>query len=255
MSGAIDPYSLTTRSPFIPSLAVKGKKDRLLKYANVLYGSINLFRKASFVGNFNEDEQRSGNIRYFFPDGCKGSDIKMAPIVLPIPTATPVKIFIKEVDGIKPPETKIPPFIQPQPPTVVVPPFTPAPVTNPPTRKPVLVTFPPTPRPIPPVTPKPVIVETPKVITRIPVPIESILRVPSNQVKDSCQKSCCSDDENVAKLILPIPMKSFGKSAGSCESFAKLIIPVDGLNPDSLRSLTRGSDTSELIRTVLQSLS
>lgn len=186
----------------------------------------------------------------------------MAPIVLPVP---PVEVFIKPGDGIFPPKIPTVPFIQPEPPTVVVPPFIPVappvtpkvvPVTKPPTKKPEFVTAPPTARPTPPVTPRPVIVETQNLLTRIPVPIDSNLRfTPSNQVKDTCQKSCCSDDENVAKLVLPIPMKNLGKSDGSCESFAKLIIPVDGLNPDSLRSLTRGSDTSELIKTVLQSLS
>lgn len=103
-------------------------------------------------------------------------------------------------------------------------------------------------------TPRP----TPPLLTKIPVPFNSLLRNPSTQngkSTGSCSNSCCDDDDS-AKLILPIPMKHLGQTEGSCEAYAKLIIPVEGLNPDSLRSLTRGPDaTSELIKSVLQSLS
>lgn len=42
-------------------------------------------RKASFVQSFNEDEIRSANIRYFFPDGCQiGVAEDQRPVIPPI---------------------------------------------------------------------------------------------------------------------------------------------------------------------------
>ncbi|CRL01931.1 CLUMA_CG015311, isoform A [Clunio marinus] len=190
-------------------------------------------RKASFVGDFNEDEQRSQNIRYFFPDGCKGSDIN----VLPMP---PPFVFKETEIPVSPPkeETKLiteeafPPI------NVVVPPFVPI---EPPTT---------TPKPPPPPTtrppPPPVVVTSAPLFTKVPASLIS---------KNINQNCCCSDDDSIPKLVLKAPMKSLGKSSDSCEKYVKLIIPVEGLNPDSLKSLTKGSDTSEIIKSVLQSLS
>lgn len=131
---------------------------------------------------------------------------------------------------------------------LLVPPFDPteAPATT--TTPVVRVTPPPT---APPTTKTPL--PTPALLTRIPVPQNSILRMMTQVApkEHSCSNSCCADDEASAKLILPVPMKG---SSDGCQSFAKLIIPVNGLNPDSLRSLTKGSDTTELIKSVLQAL-
>lgn len=113
--------------------------------------------------------------------------------------------------------------------------------TNPPTNPPTTVA----------VTPRP----TAPLLTKIPVPFNSLLRNPSTPNAGKSADSCCCDDDS-AKLILPISMKHLVQDEGSCGAYAKLIIPVEGLNPDSLRSLTRSGDaTHELLKSVLQSLS
>lgn len=242
------------------------------------------FRKASFVGDFNEDQQRSENIRYFFPDGCKGSDIVIPPGVNIPMTLPPPKVFVNSGEPVSPPKVPVVPqipklqtdLVPPTfvPPPVVVPvvpvaqpkpPVTPKPVVttpipSPPITPPKKVETPATPQPTPPSTRSPQVTPTlpsMQLITKIPAPPRPVDNSFISKVvpppKDACRNTCCSDDDTAAKLVIPIPLKNVGKS-GSCEKIAKLIIPVDGLNPDSLRSLTKGSDTSELIKTVLQSL-
>lgn len=206
----------------------------------------------------------------------------MLPVEFPPPQERIIKKPDEPVNPPKVPVQPTKPLFRSQPPTEVEPPFDPSEtsttlrpaVVTPPkavvtaatTPKPVPVTttpkptqkttkpVPSTPKPSPP-TPKPIIVTTPPLLTRIAVPSDSVFRQVSPPVANECQKSCCGDDDSVAKIVLPVPMRSLGKSSGSCERFAKLIIPIEGLNPDSLRSLTKGADASELIKTVLQSLS
>ena len=69
---------------------------------------------------------------------------------------------------------------------------------------------------------------------------------------DSCEKSCCEDDESAAKIVLSIPIKG-AKSSGSCGMFAKLIIPIEGLSPENLKAL-KVSDTNEVIKNILKAL-
>jgi hypothetical protein len=199
-----------------------------------------------------------------------------------------IKTFFKTEEPLSPPSlVVVPPPVapsvktqstpRPNPPTPKVTPSTPkvtpstpkvtssTPKVTPPTQKPTPATVKPTPR----VTPPPPAPQTPPATPPATTPPQTPSTLPPNQIitkipappsmpridppKDTCEKTCCSEDDSGPKLVLPVPLKGDGKS-GSCERYAKLIIPVDGLNPDSLRSLTKGADTSELIRTVLQSL-
>lgn len=94
-------------------------------------------------------------------------------------------------------------------------------------------------------------------LTRIPVPFDSVLRMmspPSSSEGDTCKNACCVADENTPKIVLPISMKHLGKQHDGCESFAKLVIPIDGLSPADLRALASVS-VNELVKKVLESLS
>lgn len=95
----------------------------------------------------------------------------------------------------------------------------------------------------------------PNLLTRIPVPFDSVLRMlpPASSQNDYSNSACCIADENTPKLVLPISMKHLVKQEGSCESFAKIVIPIDGLSPENLRSLSSIS-VNELIKRVLESI-
>ncbi|CAO1414640.1 unnamed protein product [Diamesa tonsa] len=146
-------------------------------------------RKASFFESFNEDEIKSSNIRYFFPNGCKST---MIDIKLIDPSATPS------------------PYVSPQfsiTPSLIVP-VTQITPTNP--TKPSLPT--PTLNPVKPVSPSKTIPINPIVPAEI-----------SNQCQDCCEDAqrptllmarnsettCCKKD--VAKLSIPISMDKLAK--------------------------------------------
>jgi hypothetical protein len=99
------------------------------------YDAINVYprsggvREASFIGNFDEDQKKSENIRYFFPEGCKGGNLipeeknPMANIVkvsiqttppnvkkTPAPPTQPAKIYTPKPT----PPVSIPPPPPPQ---------------------------------------------------------------------------------------------------------------------------------------------
>jgi hypothetical protein len=170
------------------------------------------------------------NIRYFFPDGCKGFDFKQQPSInTPVivkkpdpPIRPPITTTPKPVTPVREPSTSNPNFLRPK----VEPP---APVRNPPTPRPT----PPTPRPTPP-TPKtpatapPVVKPTPR----------SQLTPPAD---NTCKADSCCDDHK-PKLVIPIQLK--GKSGET----------VEGLDADLLRSLTNGGDSKALIRSILQNI-
>jgi hypothetical protein len=70
-------------------------------------------------------------------------------------------------------------------------------------------------------------------------------------VPDNGCIGCCSDDESTPKIVIPIKLKNAsdnGKS-GSCASYAKLVLPADNVDVNSLKS-----NPAELARMVLQSL-
>lgn len=304
----------------------------MLKDSEVSHSFKSFYRKASFVGDFNEDEQRSQNIRYFFPDGCKGIEFAVSPLTLPksmmvklesqigvridkkidppirvpsinyepplppndeglLPPLASAKLRIPPNDSMNPPapqrssnttpkksktvkatpaakppktvavtprptESTARPTIKTTEPTTAISPATTEPTqpfdeTDEPASNPTASTAS-VPKSTAPLQTRP----TPSRLTKIPVPFDSVLRMisPPATQEDSCRNACCSADENTPKLVLPIPMKHLVKQESSCESFAKIVIPIDGLSPENLRALSTVS-VNELIKTILASLS
>ncbi|KAL7037677.1 hypothetical protein ACKWTF_009324 [Chironomus riparius] len=93
----------------------------------------------------------------------------------------------------------------------------------------------PEPKPTPAVFKKPIVVA--------PIPEEP---------KNTCEaKSCCSEDDAIPKLVIPINLGA--AKSGSCPRFAKLIVPADSVGMESLKTLL--SNPSELAKTIIKSLS
>lgn len=74
------------------------------------------------------------------------------------------------------------------------------------------------------------------------------------ELPEECESSySCCDDPRAARLVIPIPMKS---ASGRCGRVAQLILPLKGLDNDSIRRLTDSLpdeiDTTQIIRNVLQ---
>jgi hypothetical protein len=215
-------------------------------------------RKASFVGDFSEDEQRSKNIRYFFPDGCRGIEIPFDTLTNVPPTRTfePPKEtkFISSTPRPDPITTKI----------TTAATATPKPIFN---QSKIVPNNLPNRNSIETVTklPAKIVQEAatttakPTTTKFTPQPSQQVPVIVSPPEGRTCQKQqqCCSDDDSVAKLVLPVALKN--TQSGACQSFAKLIIPIEGLSQESLKSLTNGFsngiDTSDLIKNVLKLLS
>lgn len=68
--------------------------------------------------------------------------------------------------------------------------------------------------------------------------------------------SCC-EEASAGKFVIPIPLKS-GSSKSCCLQFAKLILPINGFDDDSIRKLTSSVseeiDAKQLIRKILANL-
>ncbi|XP_070491503.1 uncharacterized protein [Chironomus tepperi] len=251
------------------------------------YNVINVYpksggvREATFIGNFNEDKDKSENIRYFFPEGCRGDDSNiiipaeknpMPPPVIrvvepsPRPTPTPAPTTPKTTP--KPPtqppptprrtiEQSVPPKLIPttrQPKADI-----PAPKAAPkvePKPAPKAEPKPSPPKPAPKVEPKPA---PPKAAPKVePKPTPALFKKPivvapiPEEPKNSCEvKTCCNDDESVPKLVIPINL-GVAKD-GSCPRFAKLVVPADSVGMESLKTLL--SNPSELAKTIIKSLS
>lgn len=65
-------------------------------------------RQASFVQTFNEDEVRSENIRYFFPDGCSSASlIYDSPVEIPpiVKKDEVIEVPVEETTTVLPEET------------------------------------------------------------------------------------------------------------------------------------------------------
>lgn len=191
-------------------------------------------RKASFVGDFNEAEQQSQNIRYFFPDGCKGA--------APTSGTQPQKPFVQ----VKDPEP-----IRP----ITRPPSTPAP-TPPTTKRPTPTTKPPTQPPkvfLPPKVPNQ-IVDPPKPAKSVikPPPVEPVTSTSTIVENNVCDANCC--DSNKPMLVLPVPLKSGAAKSGSCGAFGKLKIPIEGIDIKSLELLAKGGDSKELVKSILKNI-
>lgn len=73
-------------------------------------------RKASFIDQFNEEEQKSQNIRFFFPDGCK-SEFVLASGTEKSKITVPPSIYTKAYSNtrstlIEPTTEKNPPLVK-----------------------------------------------------------------------------------------------------------------------------------------------
>lgn len=100
---------------------------------------------------------------------------------------------------------------------------------------------------------KPPVVYLPPVTNR---PTISQEIVPPALPTCSSSTSCC-EEASAGKFVIPIPLKS-DSSKGCCRQFAKLILPINGFDDDSIRKLT-GSvseeiDATQLIRKILANL-
>ena len=82
-------------------------------------------------------------------------------------------------------------------------------------------------------------------------------KVPNTSDTCSNKNSCC-EDESMAKLIIPIPIKSMQQTASStCGTFAKLIIPLSLANSPTLSRLSSNMNelnTADLIKSILKLL-
>ncbi|XP_070491502.1 uncharacterized protein [Chironomus tepperi] len=87
------------------------------------YNVINVYpksggvREATFIGNFNEDKDKSENIRYFFPEGCRGDD---SNIIIPAeknPMPPPVIRVVEPSPRPTPTPAPTTPKTTPKPPT------------------------------------------------------------------------------------------------------------------------------------------
>lgn len=235
-------------------------------------------RKASFRRQFNEDPSLSENIRYFFPDGCKGIDIlidnssRLRSIVVPISEVIArLPVTMKPAIGSDIVYTTQPnTYVPPGPPHIYAPnqihiPIKP-PVDEylPPTRTTTQVTptntyLPPSNTYLPPSDPENVYLPpedpsneylppTVKPLTLPQISTEDLL--PPNLPSGNC---CCDESSSSGKFIIPVPLKY-----QDSKLVAKIILPLNGMNKESVLKLTNAFtdeiDGSELIRNILQNL-
>lgn len=153
-------------------------------------------REASFIRNFDEEQDRSGNLRYFFPEGCRGFDSEISaeknPMTPFIKTST-TGAFPATIPPFKVPE---PPKLKPTPSPQRIPDPTPSTRRNPPPT-PSTPFVPNTPLPPPPPTPA-----TPKV-----TPPEKYLPPPQKYLPPAA-KSPLQQPTN-GRYITKAPAKSF----------------------------------------------
>lgn len=230
----------------------------------------------------------SENIRYFFPQGCKGIDVlidnssrlrSMAsspyihirlPVTLKPSTATsndqlpgmhdegynfpgPPHIYAPnqiQMSGSKPPNLYLPPTHPTTiPPMTYLPPVKPQDPTN--------VYLPPVDKPSSVQPEDPANVYLPPVDKPSPPsPTIDIDILPPPEVQEeSCSSSMmCCEEASPGKLIIPIPLKS----SSCCARVAKLILPVSGFDEDSIRKLTlsvsQEIDATQLLASILSNL-
>lgn len=203
-----------------------------------------------FADEFDDEDLRNRNVKYFFPGACKVNEedtiqlFERAPIV--------------NVNGLS--RKRVVPTPATLPPTIalltssnrnsVVPP------TLPPTVPPLLVSI--ERSEIPGQEREGPITKTERKIPPPPPKISSrasIFSIVETEYPRAPINSCCSDDEPPTVVTLTIAVKSLGKSKGSCKSYVKMTIPVDALDSHSLYSLTNGYDKTEMAQIISQLLS
>lgn len=224
-------------------------------------------RKASFVMSFNEEEIRSANIRYFFPDGCQSPQLEVnsQAVQREVETARQPKEFVPKTKtsrtfnveegpvtrGPKPSKNKISKDtlsvqpLKPEIPVEVAEPDTTQkyieastarprsdPITVKPRSDPVIVN--PRSRPI---TVKP----------KIEAPSTRYLPEPATPYKAPDTNSLCSDtccDDNRPQILM-----SKASSGSCCKGVSKIVIPIDSAILEKL-SITEISDLNSLTSSV-----
>lgn len=246
-------------------------------------------RKASFVGDFNEDPSVSENIRYFFPTGCKGTDILidnssrlrsmiMSHILEDMPAAHPRLPVTRKT-------TKLPlGYVYHESPNAYIPPgpmhiYAPNQIQAP-TKKPGNLYLPALQADVPsnvylpskPASPfesnvnlisppadtylpphKPADEYLPPATTPAPTLNQEI--VPPSSANCVGSSRCC--DDSYGKIVIPIPL-TIKDGGGCCKPQAKLILPVNGFDSKSLAelklSIPEEIDVTKLLKNILENL-
>lgn len=246
-------------------------------------------RKASFVGEFNEDPSVSENIRYFFPTGCKGTDILidnssrlrsmlMTHILEGMPEANPrlpvTRKTTKSPSGYVYDDPSPNAYIPPGPPHIYAPnqiqahtkkpgnlylPASQADVSSSvnlpskpasPIESNVNLFLPPADTYLPPH--KPADEYLPPAATPAPT-VNQI--VPPSSTNCIGSSSCC--DDSYGKIVIPIPLTN--KAGGECcKPQAQLILPMNGFDSKSLKelklSIPEEIDVTRLLKNILENL-
>lgn len=100
----------------------------------------------------------------------------------------------------------------------------------------------------------PVVPEDPSTVYLPPIEIESSSTPPTitNEIvppeipEETCASSMCCEEASLGQFVIPIPLKS----PSCCARVAKLILPINGFDADSIRKLTQ-SVSKELDATQL----
>lgn len=250
-----------------------------------------IYRKASFVGDFNEDPSISENIRYFFPSGCKGIDVLIdnssrlrslasdpyVHIRLPV-TLKPVLEADEVENNMAPPGGYVLPGPQhiyapnqlqtaaTKPPVVYLPPTsTTSPSTTPPNiylppakpEDPPNVYLPPVTSslsPAPEAETDPTVTEA-EVYTNPPATIITEIIPPpeASEAPPACDSDTCCEETGPGQFVIPIPLKN----TGCCKKYAKLILPVKGIDEaviQKLASSITAIDGTKLLADIFSSL-
>ena len=170
------------------------------------------------------------------------------PVIKPVvfvpnqiqPVVKPSNVYLPAPTTSKPPVTYLPP---PKPSTTTRPPVKPTNVYLP-AEKPTNVYLPPQ-----------------NSLSNVRPPSKPSINleiVPPAIPTDTCGSSLsCCDEATEGKIVIPIALKSFG-SSGCCGRVAKLILPVTGLDKESIRKLAASHpeeiDAKLLIAKILQNL-
>lgn len=176
----------------------------------------------------------------YAPNQIAVQPVKPPVIYLPpttTTTTTPANVYL-------PPNAYLPPSK----PSVKPPIVAYLPPTKPTVKPPVVAYLPPTKPSV-----KPPVVYLPPVTNRPSISLEI---VPPALPSCSSSTSCC-EEATAGKFVIPIPLKS-GSSNGCCRQVAKLILPINGFDDDSIRKLKESVsdeiDATQLIRKILANL-
>lgn len=215
-------------------------------------------RKASFRRQFNEDPSLSENIRYFFPDGCKGIDIlidnssRLRSIAMPISEVIArLPVTMKPTIGSDIVYTTQPnTYIPPGPPHIYSPnqihiPVKPPVDYLPPTQATTQAA--PTNTYLPPSDPENEYLP-PAVKPSRPPQISTEDLLPPSLPSGNC---CCDESSSSGRFVIPVPLKY-----QDSKLVAKIVLPLNGMDKESILKLstafTDEIDGKELIRIILQ---